>query len=138
MNLEHESLFIKSISAVIRVFESATIEIPDLSDEVVVIQTEHEPFIIISYQAIDRNDTNALPLLIQKASILRPSVVYTKSIELRVHIKVDEGAVCGRRDNGIQHTNICSDGVVGTIIFATFDISGRRNVENIDVAVYRD
>jgi hypothetical protein len=67
MDLEDQSLLIKSISAIIGILESTTFKIPILSDEVVVAHAEHKPLIIITDQAIHGNDSNTLPLLVQKA-----------------------------------------------------------------------
>jgi len=80
MNLEYQSLIVKSIPAVIRIFESTAFEKPVLSDEVVVTHAEHEPLIVIPDQAINRHDTNTLPLLVQEAGVLSSSIVDAESI----------------------------------------------------------
>jgi len=90
MNLKDQSLVIKRIPAVIRILESTSFEIPVLSDEIVVTHAENEPLIVIPDQIIDRHDANTLPLLVQEAGVLSPSIVDAESIQLGVDVEVDE------------------------------------------------
>jgi len=102
VDLENQGLIIQVEPSAVCIFEVATLEVPILGDEVVVTQGEHEPFIIVADEPIDRNNSNALPLLIQQRGVLVPTVVDAETVELGVEVKVDERAVGGWRNSGLQ------------------------------------
>ena len=59
--------------------------------------------------------------------------MYAESVQLRVDIKVDAGAVTCRSDDRIKHTRVESKGEVGTVIIRAVGTCCRSNTEDIDV-----
>ena len=82
VNLENQRLVIKIISALIRIGELPTIQEPILGYEIIIAQTEDEPFVVVSKQAVDRDDANTFPFLVEKAGVLGAAVVDSEAVEL--------------------------------------------------------
>ena len=82
VNLENQRLVIKIISALIRIGELPTIQEPILGYEIIIAQTEDEPFVVVSKQAVDRDDANTFPFLVEKARVLGAAVVDPEAVEL--------------------------------------------------------
>ena len=82
MNLEHQRLVVKIKAPVIRIREVSAVQEPILGNEVIVAETEHEPFVVISDQAIHWDEAYAFPFLVQEAGVLGAAVVDRKAVEL--------------------------------------------------------
>ena len=92
-DLESHYLVIKIKTTRVAVVESASIQVSILCNEVIVRETEQEPFPIRALVTVDGHQGKTLPLLVQQALVLITTIMDAKAVELAVDVEVKEGAV---------------------------------------------
>lgn len=84
-----------------------------------------------------RRQRQTLPLLVQEERILRAAVVRAESVELRVVVELNPGAVRSRRDARVQDAGRASNSAVDLVVRGALNVGRLRDVEDIGVTIQR-
>jgi hypothetical protein len=136
--LENQCLVVQIVPTRILVLKGSEVQVSALSDEVIIAQTEDVVLVVpvlLVVLPINRNDADALPLLVQQAGVLGAAVVQAEATQLAVHVEVEEGAVGGGVDSGLQDAAERCDAAGGAVVCGCADVCRVLSVEDVDVPV---
>lgn len=109
-----------------------------LRHKIIITQTENEiiiPVIGAPVARVQRHEADTLPLLIQQPLVLGAAVVDAEAVQLSIVVEVDEGAVLGGDDAGIEDAGGASDGASGGVVGGGFDVCSLGEVDDVEMAV---
>lgn len=114
------------------------IKLTILHNKVIVRHNKHNVLLVSAAPRalLGRDNRDTLPLLVKKARVILTTVVEAEAAELVVVINIQEGAHKTRLNSVIESNLISiSNASIKAVILSSGDVSGVRDVKDVDVAV---